>query len=132
MRGVEPFVENMLPKLFSPKSFETNSEIVEYTRDVMLESSKIGIIGALEAIRDRPDSTATLAQIEVPTLIIHGADDQIVSVAEAKAMQAAIPNGRLLIIPDAGHLPNLEQPDIYNDALIDFLEEVDDLLASSE
>ncbi|MEZ4592277.1 MAG: alpha/beta hydrolase, partial [Chloroflexota bacterium] len=57
-------------------------------------------------------------------LILHGADDQLIPVSEAEAMFKAIPNAELVIVPDAGHLPNLEQPDIFNDAVIDFLEEI--------
>ena len=81
-----------------------------------------GRTGALAAMRDRPDSTPTLGDIDVPVLVIHGADDQLIPVSEAEAMAAAVPDGRLVIIPDAGHLPNLEQPDAFNDAVIDFLE----------
>lgn len=130
--GVEPFVEGMLPKLFSPYTLENNDDMVEFVREVMLETSVEGLIGALEAMRDRPDSTPLLSQIEVPTLVIHGADDKIIPVSEARAMADAIPNGRLLIIENAGHLPNLEQPDTYNDALIDFLEEVEEAITGSE
>ena len=65
-----------------------------------------------------------LGDIAVPVLILHGADDQLIPVAEAEAMFKAIPNAELVIVPDAGHLPNLEQPDIFNDAVIDFLEEI--------
>lgn len=130
--GVEPFVDEMLPKLFAPQNYEEQEDIVDFVREVMLETSVEGMVGALAAMRDRPDSTATLSQIDVPTLIIHGADDQIVPVFEAEAMHKAIPHSRLVILQDAGHLPNLEQPDAFNDALIDFLEEVEEVISGEE
>ncbi len=131
-KGVEAIVEGMLPKLFSPATMASDSEVIEYTKEVMLEASAEGVKGALAAMRDRPDSTEMLSKIEVPTLIIHGAEDKIVPVSEAQAMHEAIPNSRLVVIPDAGHLPNLEQPDTYNDVLIDFLEEVEELMSEDE
>ena len=85
-----------------------------------------GMIGALQAMRDRPDSTPTLGKIAVPTLIIHGEADQLIPVAEAEAMYRAIDEAEMVIVENAGHLPNLEQPDIFNDAIIDFLEELMD------
>ena len=74
------------------------------------------------AMKERPDSTSTLAEIDVPTLIIHGAEDQIVPLAEAEAMHAAIAGSKLVVIPHAGHLPNLERPDQFSDAVADFIE----------
>ncbi|MEM7335167.1 MAG: alpha/beta fold hydrolase, partial [Chloroflexota bacterium] len=130
--GIESVVESMLPKLFAQAGFDSESDIVEYTKEVMLETSPEGMVGALEAMRDRPDSLESLAKIDIPTLIIHGSEDQIVPVSEAEAMNDAMPNARLYVIPDAGHMPHLEQPDTYNDVLIDFLEEVDEILTKIE
>ncbi len=121
-RGVTAVTETMLPKMLAPKNYENDEELVEFLRGVMDSTSVEGVMGALAAMRDRPDSTATLADIDVPVLIIHGADDQIIPVAEAEAMAQAIPDARLVVIPNAGHLPNLEQPDAFNDAVIDFLD----------
>ena len=73
-------------------------------------------------MRDRPDSTPDLPGLEVPALILHGADDQLIPVTEAEAMAAAMPHAKLVVVPDAGHLLNLEQPDFFNDAVRDFLE----------
>lgn len=121
--GTGTLVEGMLQKIMAPASYE-DDELVDFVRDIMEGASDEGVVGALMAMRDRPDSTSTLADIDVPTLIIHGVDDRIIPQTEAEAMQNAIPNSRLVIVPDAGHLPNLEQPDIFNDAVIDFIEEL--------
>ncbi len=114
----------MLPKMLAPQNVETDEELVDYVKEVMSNASLNGVVGALNAMRDRIDSTPTLGDIDVPVLIIHGADDQLIPVSEAELMFKAIPDAELVVIPDAGHLPNLEQPDMFNDAVIDFLEEL--------
>ncbi len=121
--GTGPIVAGMLPKLLAPGSYE-DGELVEFVQEIMEGASVEGVIGALAAMRDRPDSMPMLADIDVPTLIIHGAEDQIIPVSEAEAMYEAIEDAELVIIPDAGHLPNLEQVDSFNDAVIDFIEEL--------
>lgn len=124
-KGVDALVEQMLPKLFSANTTAEQPEIVEFVQEIMLEASPEGVVGALQAMRDREDSTDMLREISVPTLIVHGADDQLIPLSEARMMHKAIPHSKLVVIPNAGHIPNLENPDAYNDAVIDFLEEVD-------
>jgi 3-oxoadipate enol-lactonase len=123
--GTEPIIAGMLPKLMAPDSYE-DDELVDFVKEIMEGTSVEGLIGALQAMRDRPDSTPTLGKIAVPTLIIHGEADQLIPVAEAEAMYRAIDEAEMVIVENAGHLPNLEQPDIFNDAIIDFLEELMD------
>lgn len=121
-QGTKAIADSMLPKLLAPQNYEEQPDVVEFLQEMMEGASVEGVVGALMAMRDRPDSTPMLADIDVPTLIIHGADDQLIPVAEAEAMFAAIPDAELVIVPDAGHVPNLENPDDFNDALLDFVE----------
>ena len=121
--GIVPIVEAMLPKLLAPGTYAAEPDLVDYVRDMMLETSVDGAVGALAAMRDRPDSTPLLPSLAVPTLVIHGEEDQLIPVSEAQAMQRAIPGAELVIVPGAGHLPNLEQPDVFNDAVREFLEQ---------
>ncbi len=119
--GAPAIAEAMLPKLMSPKTYDRQPGLVDSVREMMEGASVEGIVGALLGMRDRPDSTPTLAQINVPTLVIHGADDQIIPLNEAQAMQAAIRNSRLEVLPDAGHLLNMEQPELFNKAAASFI-----------
>ena len=121
-KGSSAIAEAMLPKMLSPKTYHTNPSLVAQVKEIMETASVDGIVGALMGMRDRPDSTPTLSQIKVPTLILHGADDQLIPAQEAQAMQAAIKNSRLHILPGAGHLLNMEQPGLFNQAVQDFLE----------
>jgi 3-oxoadipate enol-lactonase len=123
-KGVGAIVETMLPKMLSQKSSQTRPELVTRVREMMASTSLAAVVGDLTAMRDRTDSTSTLAQIEKPTLILHGADDQLIPPAEAQAMGAAIPNARLEILTEAGHLLNLEQPEAFNEAVRTFLSSV--------
>ncbi|MCS6910807.1 MAG: alpha/beta hydrolase [Anaerolineales bacterium] len=121
-RGPIAAVETMLPKMFAPRTYETQPELVESVRAMMLAASTPGIVGALRALRDRPDSTPTLAEIKVPTLILHGPEDQLIGLAEAEKMRDGIAGARLQVLPGTGHLLNLEQPAQFNEAVRDFLD----------
>ncbi len=80
-----------------------------------------GVVGALEAMIARPDSTPTLATIDVPTLIIVGDEDVLTPPAESRAMHAAIAGSRLEIIEGAGHVSNVERPAAFNHVTSEFL-----------
>jgi 3-oxoadipate enol-lactonase len=120
--GTAAIAEGMLPKLLAPDNYEAQPDLVDFVREMMQETSEDGVVGALTAMRDRPDSTPDLAALDVPVLILHGQEDQLIPLAEAEAMAAALPRAKLVVVPGAGHLPNLEQPEIFNDAVREFLE----------
>ena len=70
------------------------------------------------------DYTPLLQQISVPTLLFVGDQDQYTPVSDARFLQERIPGSELVIIDDAGHMPNLEQPAAFNEKLADFLARV--------
>jgi pimeloyl-ACP methyl ester carboxylesterase len=119
--GSSSIADSMLPKLFSPVTLSTNPNLIKSIHSTMINTSVQGMIGALQGMRDRPDSTPLLAKISCPVLIIHGTDDQIIPMKEAELMSQQIPKSRLVKINNAGHLVNLEQPELYNQALLEFL-----------
>jgi pimeloyl-ACP methyl ester carboxylesterase len=88
---------------------------------VMAQAKPDAIVGALEAMMSRPDSTALLATISVPTLIVVGEEDVPTPVKESRAMHSQIPGSRLEIIAHAGHLANMERPAAFNHVLTEFL-----------
>jgi 3-oxoadipate enol-lactonase len=119
--GVAAIIESMLPKILAPRTYDTQPKLVERVREIMAETSVEGVVDAQMGMKDRPDSTPLLGQIRVPALVVHGAEDQIIPPAEAQAMHAAIQGSQLQILPDAGHLLNMEQPGLFNLALAEFL-----------
>jgi len=81
-------------------------------------------VGALQALRDRPDSRRTLGTISVPTLVVVGDEDTLTPTSEARAIAEALPPAarvRLEIIAGAGHVPCVERPSATTHALADFL-----------
>ena len=91
----------------------------------MLERAPVdGIVGALTAMRDRPDATAMLSSIAVPTLLIGGTDDVITPPRTMRELQAQIRDSTLELLEGAGHLSNLERPAAFNQVLSEFLVEL--------
>ena len=92
----------------------------------MLESAPVeGIVGALEAMMARPDSTPTLATIDVPTLVVVGSEDVLTPPSEAEILHREIRNSRLEVIDHAGHVSNYERPAAFNHVLSEFLASMD-------
>ena len=92
----------------------------------MLESASVeGIVGALEAMMARVDSTPTLATIDVPTLVVVGGEDVLTPKSESEIIHEAIRNSRLEVIEQAGHVSNLERPSAFNHVLSEFLASLD-------
>lgn len=59
--------------------------------------------------------------IAVPTLLVFGEDDRLMPPEIGRGMQARIRGAQLVVIPTAGHLSNIEQPEIFNEAVLHFL-----------
>ena len=58
-----------------------------------------------------------MTEIRVPTLVVVGREDVYTPVAWAEQLNRDIPGWKLVVIEEAGHMPNLERPDVFNDAL---------------
>lgn len=114
-------LEQMLPKLVGSQTQATRPEVVEEIKRIASKQRPAAIIAALQALRNRPDSTPTLAQIRVPTLIVVGKEDTLTPPAQSEKMAAGIPGAKLVQLDGAGHMTNLEQPQAFNDALRAFL-----------
>ena len=120
--GATVVVNEMLPKLLSAKTYTNHPIIVERVKAIMEASPVPGIIGDLMAMAERPDSVGLLASITVPTLVIVGEDDGLTTPMDAARIAQGIPGAKLVTIPDAGHISNLEQPALFNRAMEDFAE----------
>jgi len=119
--GVGVLLEAQMERLLAPQTLENDGAVVEYVRDIILESSPDGVVAALGAMRDRPDSTELLGQLRVPTLVIGGAEDALSTPEVMGKMAAGIPASEHTTLDGAGHLSNLEAPQRFNAALLDFL-----------
>jgi len=122
--GAAAYADEMLPRLLAPANL-ADAKIAGAALKMMAEQPVEGIIGALGGLRDRTDSRDTLPTITVPTLVIAGDVDVITPPADARALTAAIPGARLVVIPKAGHLSPLENPRAFNAAVRTFLRGVE-------
>jgi pimeloyl-ACP methyl ester carboxylesterase len=119
-QGAIAAAEAMLPRFFTPA---VPAEIIQSIREMILKTPVPGIVGALTAMRDRPDSTPLLGSlVGVPTLVIVGEEDVITPPPISRTMAAAIPEARFVEIPGAGHLPVVEQPVPTTRAILKFLQ----------
>lgn len=120
--GIDEAVVRMLPKLLGETSHRLRPDLVKQVELMIRQHSPDALIQILKALAAREDSRSLLASINVPTLVLAGAEDPLVSPAVMKVIHDGIPNSQMKLIQGAGHLPNLEQPDIFNLYLLEHLQ----------
>jgi pimeloyl-ACP methyl ester carboxylesterase len=120
--GSRAVADAMITGMVGKTTREKRPEIVDGVRAMLARAPVPGIVGALEAMIARPDSTPTLCTIDVPTLIVVGAEDVLTPPKESAAMASAIANSTLEVIPRAGHVSCLERPAAFNYVVTDFLQ----------
>jgi 3-oxoadipate enol-lactonase len=118
--GSKVAAEAMLPKLFAP-NLSAAAPVIDQVRQMILNTSPAGIVGALKGMAGRIDSGPLLSNLHIPVLILTGDKDQIIPLETAKAMAATIPTATLTMVENAGHMPMLEQPQATTTALRKFL-----------
>jgi 3-oxoadipate enol-lactonase len=120
--GMADQVDETLERWFRPGYLELNPPEVEMIRQQILATPVAGYVGCCEAIR-RLDYLDRLSGIKMPTLIMVGEEDPGTPVAASEAMHAQIAGSKLVILPGARHLSNIEQAGAFNAALMEFLTE---------
>ncbi|MEJ2284646.1 MAG: 3-oxoadipate enol-lactonase [Desulfobacterales bacterium] len=118
--GMADQVDETLERWFRPEYLELNPPAVEMIRQQILATPVAGYVGCCEAIR-RLDYLDRLSGIKMPTLIMVGEEDPGTPVAASEAMHAQIAGSKLVILPGARHLSNIEQAEAFNTALMEFL-----------
>jgi len=112
----------MLPNLFSPVTSDRQQASIDELRETISATSPQGIAAASLGMAERPDATPLLPNIETPSLLIVGEDDGISTPKEMQTIADAMPNARLEVIPEAGHMSPLENPESVNTAIREFLQ----------
>lgn len=119
--GTANLIEALSGALLGEPSLQKKPDVVEKVRELMAENPPAGFIGALEAMKKRPDSSDELTKIDVPTLVIVGENDGVTPPDAARKIHEHVGGSRLVVIPEAGHLSNLEAPEAFNGAVAEFL-----------
>ena len=116
----QPAIDLMLPRLFAPTLWH-GAPVRETLRAMIASTPVRGIADGARVLAARPDSLDLLPSIDVPTLVLVGEHDLITPPADAQRMLGRLPNARLEIIAQAGHMANYENTDEFNAALGRFL-----------
>jgi pimeloyl-ACP methyl ester carboxylesterase len=109
-KGSAALIEQMLPKMVCDATRTNKPNVIEAVRSLATAQTVPGVTAALRALRDRPDSTPDLDGYRFPVLVVVGRDDAITPPELSKAMVAKLPTATYEVLPDAGHLANLETP----------------------
>ena len=119
-KGMEALFEETLERWFTPAFLRQNPPMVELIREQILATPVAGYIGCAEAIR-RLNYLDRISGIKAPTLIMVGEDDPGTPVSASEAMHERVTNSKLVVLPSARHLSNVEQSEAFNATLLAFL-----------
>jgi len=119
-QGMEPLVEPTLQRWFTEPFRNLRPDMMKRVGEMIRATPVPGYVGCCHAI-PRINLTEKLGAIDIPTLIIVGDQDVGTPVAMSEAIHDAIPDSELVILKNASHLSNLEQPEDFNTALDRFL-----------
>lgn len=120
-KGSEVIARAMVPKLLSEKTRSTVPELAKTVEAMIARQRPEAIAAASRGMALRPDRTHVLRASDTPTLIITGENDALMPLATSEAMATAAPRSTLVVLPEAGHLSNMEAPDGFNSAVVDLL-----------
>jgi 3-oxoadipate enol-lactonase len=119
--GMKSFADSFVKGLFFEKTFTENPQAVELIRGIIEKTSPLAVAGTLIALSARTDSTPSLYNIKVPSLILVGKHDALTPPSASSAMKEKIPHATMFIISKAAHLCNLENTEEFNKYLLTFL-----------
>lgn len=122
--GVSNFLEGFIKVVFHKDSLANKKELVKQLRSVVFANSQHVICQGLVALAERSETCSTLDKITIPVCIICGRQDEVTPLEQSEWMQKNIKGAILKIVENAGHVSNLEQPDIFNKYLSEFLDTV--------
>lgn len=114
----------MIPVVLGETTRAERPDVVARVRSMMLQASRDGVANALLAMRSRPDSRELLRRIEVPVLVLVGEEDSVTGTDEARVIAQGVQHSELKVIPKAGHLSNLENPEAFEEAVEKFLKRI--------
>jgi pimeloyl-ACP methyl ester carboxylesterase len=125
--GIQDFITTFIKSVLSEKTLkgdESKKNIAGFLREVINWQTPEGICTALMSLGARTDTTPFLEKINIPVLIIAGEDDKLTPPELSKSMDNKIKNSQIHIIPNAGHMSNLENKEEFNKNLLKFLQDL--------
>ncbi len=123
--GSSAIADDMVPVALGATTLKDRPEVVRRMREIAESSPPEALAAAQRGMAERLDSRDLLAAIDFPVLVICGEEDTLTPLAESEALNRAIRGSKLVVIPEAGHLSNMEQGELFNAALIEFLDSIE-------
>ncbi len=118
--GVGWIADEMLPKLLR---HAPDPDVARQVASLIARATPAGVAAAQRAMARRADHGATLEGLRIPVLVLVGGEDVLTPPEESVRMVERLSRGRLEVLPGAGHLSNLEEPELFNRALVSFITE---------
>ncbi|WP_033424361.1 alpha/beta fold hydrolase [Actinomadura flavalba] len=118
--NVAVLVDEVLPGLVGSTTMRQRALVYGRVRGLVQATPPAAAAWAQRAMAVRSDAFATLRDVKVPALILHGDEDALATEDEARAIADALPNAELQTIPRSGHLTPVEQPDLFNQTVAEF------------
>ena len=122
--GAGKFAENFVQKCFADKFIEKNKSEYDEVLNRAKKSLPLGLKGCLLAMAGRTDTTEYLSMIKTPVLVLCGEEDELTTPSVMKAMAGKITNSEFHIVPGAGHVSAIENPQFFNHTVQKFLRKI--------
>ena len=122
--GIRPFFPAVIPLLFGRTTLAENQTLVDEWKPRFEEIHVPSLATAVGALTRRPSILRDLGEVRCPSLVIVGDEDASLPPILSREIVDALPNASLVVIPKAGHLSALEQPEAVTEAMVSFLDEV--------
>jgi len=120
-KGSSTFADEFVKAVFAKETFTRDPAAIDRIRAIISHTPPLSIAGTLLALAARTDTTASLASITIPTLILVGQEDVTTPPSAARALHGAIKGSELHVLSGAAHMSNLENPAAFNARLLEFL-----------
>lgn len=120
------FADESIKNLFAPESYNTKQEEVAAVLEMIMDTNTEALCKALEALATRRSTCEKLHEINVPVLVLVGTEDRVTPPAASRLMSAKIPTSKMITIIHAGHVANMENPQAFNEAFINFMQQFDE------
>ncbi|SEW51724.1 alpha/beta fold hydrolase [Chitinophaga arvensicola] len=121
-KGMKAYTDETLPRFLAKDTLAEQPAVVAHLREMMETTPPLGASLVQRGRAERRDHTAMLSHIACPVLIIVGEEDEFTPVQVAKGMQQQIKDAQLVVIKAASHMPNMEQPELFNTTLTAFIQ----------
>jgi pimeloyl-ACP methyl ester carboxylesterase len=122
--GAAALAGRMIPRLLGKSMLKSGGKLPPLVQALIESNSIEGIVHACHAMANRRDAIPLLLEIQIPTLILSGAEDSIPPGMPPAEMHSRIASSRWEVVEQSGHLINLERPQAFNQAVLSFLNSI--------